>query len=90
MSLFNVFRCGHCKKLAPEWKKASSNLKGKVKLGHVDCDAEKVSPIYLKLNLRCVVRRCLCERGPFFLLVLLIVLLRGHCIMIGFLLFFIR
>ncbi|KAF5948497.1 hypothetical protein HYC85_014454 [Camellia sinensis] len=33
--------CGHCKKLAPEWKKAARNLKGKVKLGHVDCDAEK-------------------------------------------------
>lgn len=36
-------RCGHCKKLAPEWKKAANNLKGKVKLGHVNCDAEKVS-----------------------------------------------
>lgn len=35
-------RCGHCKKLAPEWKKAANNLKGKVKLGHVDCDSEKV------------------------------------------------
>ncbi|CAL5336368.1 unnamed protein product [Camellia sinensis] len=34
--------CGHCKRLAPEWKKAASNLKGKVKLGHVDCDAEKL------------------------------------------------
>ncbi|XP_075481860.1 protein disulfide isomerase-like 2-3 [Primulina tabacum] len=33
--------CGHCKKLAPEWKKAASNLRGQVKLGHVDCDAEK-------------------------------------------------
>lgn len=33
--------CGHCKKLAPEWKKAAKNLKGKVKLGHVDCDVEK-------------------------------------------------
>lgn len=33
--------CGHCKKLAPEWKRASNNLKGKVKLGHVDCDADK-------------------------------------------------
>ncbi|XP_019456934.1 PREDICTED: protein disulfide isomerase-like 2-3 [Lupinus angustifolius] len=33
--------CGHCKKLAPEWKKAANNLKGKAKLGHVDCDAEK-------------------------------------------------
>ncbi|MCL7022076.1 hypothetical protein MKW94_007067 [Papaver nudicaule] len=33
--------CGHCKKLAPEWKKASISLKGKVKLGHVDCDSDK-------------------------------------------------
>ncbi|KAL8209657.1 hypothetical protein R6Q57_006389 [Mikania cordata] len=33
--------CGHCKKLAPEWKKAAKNLKGKVKLGHVNCDDEK-------------------------------------------------
>ncbi|OMP07536.1 Thioredoxin [Corchorus olitorius] len=33
--------CGHCKKLAPEWKKAANNLKGKVKLGHVDCDSEQ-------------------------------------------------
>lgn len=33
--------CGHCKKLAPEWKKAAGNLRGQVKLGHVDCDAEK-------------------------------------------------
>lgn len=35
--------CGHCKKLAPEWKKAANSLKGQVKLGHVDCDADKVS-----------------------------------------------
>ncbi|BBN09197.1 protein disulfide-isomerase A6 [Marchantia polymorpha subsp. ruderalis] len=33
--------CGHCKKLAPEWKTAAKNLKGKVKMGQVDCDAEK-------------------------------------------------
>ncbi|KAF5202167.1 disulfide-isomerase like 2-2 [Thalictrum thalictroides] len=33
--------CGHCKKLAPEWKKAANKLKGQVKLGHVDCDVEK-------------------------------------------------
>ncbi|KAH6785263.1 hypothetical protein C2S51_037718 [Perilla frutescens var. frutescens] len=34
-------QCGHCKKLAPEWKKAANNLRGQVKLDHVDCDAEK-------------------------------------------------
>lgn len=33
--------CGHCKKLAPEWKKAANSLKGQVKLGHVNCDEEK-------------------------------------------------
>lgn len=29
--------CGHCKNLAPEWKRAAKNLKGKVNLGQVDC-----------------------------------------------------
>ncbi|EFJ25662.1 hypothetical protein SELMODRAFT_232026 [Selaginella moellendorffii] len=33
--------CGHCKKLAPEWKNAAKRLKGKVKLGQVDGDAHK-------------------------------------------------
>ena len=28
--------CGHCKQLEPEWKKAASKLKGKVKLGALD------------------------------------------------------
>jgi len=28
--------CGHCKNLAPEWEKAASELKGKVKLGALD------------------------------------------------------
>lgn len=28
--------CGHCKNLAPQWEKAASELKGKVKLGALD------------------------------------------------------
>jgi len=28
--------CGHCQKLAPEWARAATELKGKVKLGAVD------------------------------------------------------
>lgn len=31
--------CGHCKKLAPEWEQAATNLKGEVKLGAVDATA---------------------------------------------------
>ncbi|KAF2292344.1 hypothetical protein GH714_020374 [Hevea brasiliensis] len=42
--------CGHCKKLAPEWNKAANNLKGKVKLGHVDCDAEQ--PLMSRFNVQ--------------------------------------
>ncbi|GKG17544.1 disulfide isomerase-like protein 2-3, partial [Tanacetum coccineum] len=38
--------CGHCKKLALEWKKAAKNLQGKVKLGHVNCDDKKYSLLH--------------------------------------------
>jgi hypothetical protein len=40
LTLSVFLRCGHCKALAPEWKKAAGNLKGKVKLGAVDCTVE--------------------------------------------------
>lgn len=30
------FRCGHCQQLEPEWKKAATELKGKVNLGALD------------------------------------------------------
>lgn len=33
--------CGHCKSLAPEWKKAATALKGVVKVGAVDADQHK-------------------------------------------------
>ncbi|KAG5674681.1 hypothetical protein PVAND_004633 [Polypedilum vanderplanki] len=33
--------CGHCKSLAPEYKKAAKALKGVVKVGAVDCDQHK-------------------------------------------------
>ena len=37
-NLFVIDRCGHCRSLAPEWKKAASALKGVVKVGAVDMD----------------------------------------------------
>nr|CCA14124.1 disulfideisomerase putative [Albugo laibachii Nc14] len=33
--------CGHCKKLAPEWEKAASDLKGSVMVGAIDATVHK-------------------------------------------------
>lgn len=37
--------CGHCQRLKPDYEKAATNLKGLVKLGAVDCDAEQNKPL---------------------------------------------
>ncbi|XP_064383274.1 protein disulfide-isomerase A6 homolog [Halichondria panicea] len=34
--------CGHCKSLAPHWKSAASELRGKAKLGAIDATVHKV------------------------------------------------
>ena len=36
-------RCGHCQRLAPEWKKAASELKGKVKVAALDATVHSVT-----------------------------------------------
>lgn len=33
--------CGHCKSLSPEWAKAATELKGRMKLGAYDADSQK-------------------------------------------------
>nr|XP_015206972.1 PREDICTED: protein disulfide-isomerase A6 [Lepisosteus oculatus] len=35
------YRCGHCQRLTPDWKKAATALKGVVKVGAVDADQHK-------------------------------------------------
>ncbi len=34
---WSLHRCGHCKKLAPDWETLAHELKGKVNVAKVDC-----------------------------------------------------
>lgn len=42
--------CGHCKKLAPEWAQAATNLKGQVKVGKLDATVEKTTASKYGIN----------------------------------------
>ena len=38
-----TFRCGHCQRLEPEWAKAATELKGKVKVAKVDATVNTIT-----------------------------------------------
>ena len=38
-----IYRCGHCQRLEPEWAKAASELKGKVKVAAVDATVNTIT-----------------------------------------------
>lgn len=41
-------RCGHCKALKSDWKQAAKELKGKAKLGAVDCTQVRVDSVAIR------------------------------------------
>lgn len=42
--------CGHCQRLAPEWAKAATELKGKVKLGALDATVNTIQASKYGIN----------------------------------------
>ena len=48
--------CGHCKNLAPEWTKAATALKGKVKVAAVDATVNSAIASRFGVSFKCILQ----------------------------------